>query len=107
MSAATRSSKSDRPVAPVSRYLWVLAALLTLLALTAGSALLKLGSLNTVLNLAISIAKTSLVMSIFMHSTEGRRLTFMVSLLGFVWLTILIVFALSDFTTRALVPAPW
>lgn len=107
MSAAAAKSDAARPVTPVSRYLWVLAALLTLLALTAGSALLKLGSLNTVLNLAISVAKTSLVMSIFMHSTEGRRLTFMVSLLGFIWLTILIVFALADFTTRALVPAPW
>jgi len=94
-------------VAPVSRYLWVLAALLALLALTAGTALLKLGAFNTPLNLGISVAKTALVMSIFMHSTEGRRLTFMVSLLGFIWLAILIGFALTDFTTRALVPAPW
>jgi cytochrome c oxidase subunit IV len=107
MSAAERKSEGTRAVTPVSRYLWVLAALLILLALTAGSALLNLGPLNTVLNLAISIAKTSLVMSIFMHSTEGRRLTFMVSLLGFIWLAILICFALSDFTTRAAIPAPW
>jgi hypothetical protein len=42
-----------------------------------------------------------------MHSTQGRRLTFMVSLLGFIWLAILICFALSDFTTRAVIPAPW
>jgi cytochrome c oxidase subunit 4 len=91
----------------VSRYLWVLAALLTLLALTTGIALLNLGRLNTVVNIGISIAKTALVMSIFMHSTEGRRLTFMVSLLGFIWLCILIGFALTDFTTRAPVPAPW
>jgi cytochrome c oxidase subunit 4 len=101
------SSRSTPQVSPVSRYLWVLAALLALLALTAGSALLKLGPLNTILNLGISIAKTSLVMSIFMHSTEGRRLTFMVSLLGFTWLAILIGFALADYLTRSLVPAPW
>jgi cytochrome c oxidase subunit 4 len=107
MNIGAGKSAGARPIAPVSRYLWILAALLALLALTAGSALLRLGSLNTVLNLAISIAKTALVMSVFMHSTEGRRLTFLVSLLGFIWLAILICFALSDFVTRAVVPAPW
>ncbi|HEV2704125.1 MAG TPA: cytochrome C oxidase subunit IV family protein [Steroidobacteraceae bacterium] len=91
----------------VSRYLMVLAALLALLALTAGLALLKLGPFNTILALSISCIKTALVMSIFMHATEGRRLTIMVSLLGFIWLAILIGFALTDYGTRASLPAPW
>lgn len=92
---------------PVGRVLWVLAALLALLALSAGSALLKLGPFNTVINLGISVMKTLLVMTVFMHETEARNLTRLVSALGFVWLTMLIGLALFDFLTRAPVPAPW
>jgi cytochrome c oxidase subunit IV len=92
---------------PVKRYLWVLAALLSLLALSAGTAFLKLGTFNTVLNLAISVIKTLLVMTVFMHETGARNLTRLTSLLGFVWLAMLIGLALVDFLTRAPVPAPW
>jgi cytochrome c oxidase subunit IV len=94
-------------VTPLRRFLWVLAALLTLLALSAGSALLKLGAFNTVLNLGISVAKTLLVMAVFMHETEARRLTRLASALGFVWLAMLIALTLLDFLTRWHVPAPW
>lgn len=94
-------------ITPISRYLWVLAALLTLLALSAGSALLKLGTFNTVINMGISVMKTLLVMAVFMHETEARALTRMASALGFVWLAMLIGLALFDFLTRTPVPAPW
>ncbi len=94
-------------ITPVSHYLWILAALLSLLALSAGSALIKLGSFNTVINLAISVLKTLLVMAVFMHETEARNLTRLTSLLGFVWLAMLIGLALFDFITRTAVPAPW
>lgn len=100
-----------RPVAesttPVRRYLWVLAGLLTLLALSAGSALLRLGTFNTVANLGISIAKTLLVMTVFMHETSARSLTRLTSALGFIWLALLIGLALVDFMTRIPLPAPW
>ena len=102
---------STRPVpahtTPVRRYLWVLTALLLLLALSAGTALLKLGAFNTVLNLGISVMKTLLVMSVFMHETQARGLTRVTSALGFVWLAMLIGLALFDFMTRSVVPAPW
>lgn len=105
---ATRPSHAPTPeVTPVSRYLWVLAALLTLLALSTGSALFKLGSFNTVINMGISVAKTLLIMVIFMHETQARRLTRMASALGFLWLALLIGLALADFLTRIPVPAPW
>lgn len=94
-------------VTPVHRYVWVLAALLTLLAVSAGSALLRLGPLNTVINLGVSVSKTLLVMAVFMHETEARNLTRLASALGFIWLTMLIAFMLLDFLTRAPVPAPW
>lgn len=107
MSTPNPSSKDHPHVTPVRHYLWVLAALLTLLALSAGSALFKLGSFNTVINLGISVMKTLLVMTIFMHETEARKLTRLTSALGFVWLSMLIGLALADFLTRAPIPPPW
>jgi len=101
------SAPASAHVTPLRRFLWVLAALLALLALSAGSALLKLGAFNTVLNLGISVAKTLLVMAVFMHETEARKLTRLASALGFVWLAMLIALTLLDFLTRLHVPAPW
>ncbi len=92
---------------PVSHFFWVLAALLALLALSAGSAMLKLGAWNTPLNLAVSITKTILVMAVFMHETEARRLTRLVSALGFIWLGVLIALTLIDVLARTPVPQPW
>lgn len=103
----SRSLPAVAEITPVRRYLWVLAALLTLLALSAGSALFKLGTFNTIINMGISVLKTLLVMSFFMHETQARRLTRMVSALGFIWLAILIALALTDFLTRAPVAPPW
>jgi cytochrome c oxidase subunit IV len=94
-------------VTPLRRFLWVLVALLMLLALSAGSALLKLGALNTVINLGVSVLKTLLVMAVFMHETEARNLTRLASALGFVWLGMLIGLTLFDFLTRSDVPRPW
>lgn len=94
-------------VTRVSHFLWVLAALLALLALSAGSALLKLGPLNTVLNLAVSVTKTLLVMAVFMHETEARNLTRLTSALGFLWLSMLLALALLDYLTRWPLRIPW
>jgi cytochrome c oxidase subunit IV len=94
-------------IAPVRRYLWILAALLTLLAVSASSALLKLGTLNTVINLGVSVSKTLLVMAVFMHETDARNLTRLTSALGFIWLTMLLALMLLDYLTRAPSPAPW
>ncbi len=94
-------------VVPVRRYVWTLLALLALLAASAVSALLKLGTFNTVINLGISVTKTLLVMAVFMHETEARRLTRLTSALGFIWLAVLFGLMLTDFLTRAVVPAPW
>jgi len=91
----------------LSHYLWVLAALLALLTLSAVSALIKLGTWNTVINLGIAVMKALLVMSVFMHETEARKLTRLTSALGFVWLAMLIGLALFDFLTRSEIPTPW
>ena len=101
-----RSPASAQPT-PLKHFLWVLAALLLLLAISAGSAEFKLGALNTVINLGISVTKTLLVMLVFMHETEARALTRLVSALGFIWLAVLIGLALFEVLTRSHVPAPW
>lgn len=106
-SVATKEDKAEPSVTPLGRYLWVLAALLTLLALSAGTALIKLGTWNTVLNLGIAVLKALLVISVFMHETEARKLTRLTSALGFIWLSMLIGLALFDFLTRPAVPSPW
>ena len=107
MSTAAATPNARPRVTPLRRYLWALAALLALLTLSAGAALVKLGGLNTVIALGVSVAKTLLVMAIFMHESEARRLTRIAAALGFVWLAILIGLALTDFLTRVPVPPPW
>lgn len=94
-------------VTPVRHFIWVLISLLTLLALSAGTALINLGTFNTVINIGISVMKTLLVMTVFMHETQARALTRLVSAFGFIWLTMLISLALFDVVTRSPVPAPW
>jgi len=100
-------SPEGRHPTPLKHFLWVLAALLTLLGISAGSAEFKLGALNTVISLGISVTKTLLVMLVFMHETEARALTRLASALGFIWLSMLIGLALFDVLTRSSVPAPW
>ncbi len=107
MKAGGTAPSGEVQVVAVRRYLWTLLALLALLAGSAGSALVKLGVLNTVLNIGISVSKTLLVMAVFMHETEARRLTRLASALGFIWLGVLFALMLTDFLTRVAVPAPW
>jgi cytochrome c oxidase subunit IV len=106
-SSTNRRQQRQLHTTPVSHFFWVLAALLALLTLSAGSALIKLGGWNTTLNLAVSVTKTVLVMAVFMHETEARKLTRLVSALGFIWLTVLISLTLVDVLMRTRVPRPW
>jgi len=105
--AATKEDRAEPPVTPLSHFLWVLMGLLALLALSAGTAMIKLGSWNTVINLGIAVMKALLVIAVFMHETEARKLTRLTSALGFIWLSMLIGLALFDFLTRSAVPSPW
>jgi len=72
-------------------------ALLVLLALTVGSAYLKLGPLNLVLNLSISGAKALLVAVVFMHLRQSGPTIRVIAVAGVLWLMILIGFGVSDF----------
>jgi cytochrome c oxidase subunit IV len=90
----------------VRSYLLVFFALLALTALTVGVAFIDLGSMNTVIALAIAATKMLLVMLIFMHVKYSSRLTKLAILAAFFWLGLLLTFTLSDYFTRRWTPTP-
>jgi cytochrome c oxidase subunit 4 len=96
-----------REVPEVRTYLVVWVGLLTLLTLTLGSAYVPMGTLNTVANLGIAVAKAALVMLFYMHLRQSSGLTRLFAVAGFVWLGLLIGLTLTDVLTRAVPPAPW
>lgn len=87
--------------------LCTLLALLALLGLTIGLALLPLGAFNTLLAIAISLAKMLLVMLVFMRLRQSHPFVRLAAAAGFVWLLMLIGFALADYLTRLPLAAPW
>jgi cytochrome c oxidase subunit 4 len=82
-------------------------ALLALLATTAGCALLRLGWLNTAISLAIALAKALLVAIVFMRLQRAPALLRLAAVAGAVTLALLFGLALTDYTTRTELKAPW
>ena len=74
--------------------------LLALLALTATCAFLPIGQWNIIVALAIAGSKTGLVVLFFMEMRKEKALIRIASGVGLVWLLILLILALSDFTSR-------
>lgn len=94
----------DKPIRPLV-LTWI--ALLALLALTAGCALLRLGWLNTAISLAIALAKALLVVIVFMRLKRAPALLRLAAVAGAVTLVLLFGLSLSDYTTRTELKAPW
>lgn len=88
--------------APIAKktYIVIWLALLILLLLTWLVAQVNLGPFNTVVALAIAIAKMFLVLLFFMHVRSSRRITWIFVIAGFIWLAIMIDLTLSDYLTR-------
>ena len=82
-------------------YYLIFALLLALTAVTTVVAEIDLGALNNVVALAIAVTKAMLVLLFFMHVRYSTRLTWLVICAGVAWLSILIVFTLSDVWTRS------
>ncbi len=76
------------------------AALLGFLALTIAAAYVNLGPLNTIVAMAISLAKGTLIILFFMHVRYSKPLLWVFVGAGFFWLGIMFVLALSDYMTR-------
>jgi cytochrome c oxidase subunit 4 len=96
-------------VVPLKLYIGVFAALLALTGLTTYVAFIDLGSLNTVVALAIAGVKMLLVVLFFMHARYSGALVKIVILAGFFWLALLLAFTLTDVGSRGWdrPPQPW
>jgi cytochrome c oxidase subunit 4 len=103
-------------VVPVKTYLGIFLALLALTALTTGVAfvdfdkmhtgihLIDMIPLNTLVALAIAVAKMLLVILFFMHVKYSSGLTKIVVAAGFLFLAILVSLTLADELTRGWTP---
>jgi cytochrome c oxidase subunit 4 len=75
-------------------------ALLVLLAITAASSAFDLGWGNLALNLLIAVAKTILIVLVFMHLTRGETLLRLAAGAALFWLAILFALTFADYATR-------
>ena len=110
MTTRARIARSHRsgPRPPSLRgNLLVLAALLALLGLSAGSALIPMGAFNEVANLGIAAVKALLVLMFFMRLKSDSPLLRLVAGAGFAWLALLIVLSLADLLNRQDLLPPW
>jgi cytochrome c oxidase subunit 4 len=76
------------------------AALMVLLAVTAGAASLPPGWWSTPIALAVALAKASLIFVFFMRLRSQVPLVRIFALVGFFFLAILLVLASADYFTR-------
>lgn len=87
--------------APLMSYFLVFLALMALTVLTVWVSRIDLGTLNTVVALAIAVIKATVVILWFMHVIHSPRLTWIVVIASFLWLGVLFVLTFSDYLTRA------
>lgn len=87
-------------------YIGVLAALLCLTVLTTLTAYIDLGAFSVVAALTIAVCKAILVALFFMRLRHSNKLTKLVVAGGLMWLGILLVLTLADFTTRGWLGTP-
>jgi cytochrome c oxidase subunit 4 len=93
-------------VVPQKIYILVFVTLLLLTLVTVDVAFYDAGWLNLYIALTIATCKALLVVLYFMHVRYSSRLTWLFVGAGFFWLTILLVFTLSDYLTRGQMLTP-
>ena len=89
------------------RSILVWAVLMALLLLTFGSAYLKLGAWNNVINLAVAAVKALLVAAFFMHLRSASTMLRIVAATALIMLALLFGLSHSDYATRVMHRAPW
>jgi len=90
----------------VKTYALVFILLIVLTVVTTAVAYVDLGPFSVVVALVIAVAKMLLVALFFMHVRHSTQLTRLVLLGGLVWLAILLLLTLADFTTRGWTGVP-
>lgn len=87
---------SHRPV-----YFIVFGALMFLLALTLGAALIPFpGPMNLIVAMTIAVVKAALIVLFFMHFKDSDSLTWLVGGGTIVWFGIMIVLTMTDYVSR-------
>ena len=82
-------------------------ALLVLLSISAGTAWIQLGWVNTAIGLAVATLKTVLVALVFMRLRVTHPLLRLTALAGMTTLALLFILSGADYVTRSEAPAPW
>jgi cytochrome c oxidase subunit 4 len=90
----------------VKTYALVFAALIFATVATTAVAFVDLGPFSVVVALVIAVCKMLLVALFFMHVRHSPKLTRLVLLGGLMWLGILILMTLTDFSTRGVLGVP-
>lgn len=94
------------PHLTVRMMLMIYAALIGLMFLTVGMALIDLGRANFLIAMGIATVKMILIVLYFMHVRYSPRLTWVFSSAAFLWLLILVGGLLNDYWTRGFLNVP-
>lgn len=86
--------------AELRTYLLVFLALLVLVGVTVGAALLDLGSFGPIVALLIAGLKAGLIMVFFMHLRHTTKVAWVFAALGLLWLSIMLALTMADYLTH-------
>lgn len=85
----------------IRTYVYVYVALIVLLGITVGATQAPIEPYGPVVNMAVAVAKTALVLWFFMHLGESTGLVRVVAMSAFLWLVLLFTLSLTDILTRS------
>lgn len=103
--SARAATATHEHVLPLGVYVKAFVALLALLVVTLAAAHLRLGTVaNSLVALAIAVAKAVIVVFYFMHVRFSSRLVQIWAAAGFVWLLIMFGITISDYVVRSWLP---
>jgi cytochrome c oxidase subunit 4 len=97
---------SEHHIMPIRTYLAVIALLMVLTVVTVWVAFLDFGFLNTIIAVGIAVVKALLVAMYFMHLKYAAPVTRLCAGAGVLFFIIMIAITLSDYRSRAWLPAP-
>ncbi|HEU4510181.1 MAG TPA: cytochrome C oxidase subunit IV family protein [Pyrinomonadaceae bacterium] len=93
-------------IVPVKVYIAIFLILLVGTALTVIAAFIDFPyGLNTIVAMAIAVAKATFVVLYFMHVRYSTRLVWVIVASALFWMAILFAFTLADYFTRGWIPA--
>lgn len=90
----------------VRTYLIVFFALMLLLVLTVGASFLPLGAAHLPVAMTIAVIKAMLILLFFMHVYYSSKLTWIVSVASFLWMSLLLAFVVADYFSRGWLDIP-